>query len=95
MIRHLFPAPTATEAGPHGFYLEDDGVGVPEGRRERIFDDGYSTDPSGTGFGLSIVREIADAHDWTVRVTESETGGARFEFRGVEGARRGRSPAEP
>ncbi|GAB3312757.1 PAS domain-containing protein [Haloplanus salinarum] len=89
-------APTATEAGPRrGFYLEDDGVGVPEGRRERIFDDGYSTDPSGTGFGLSIVREIADAHDWTVRVTESETGGARFEFRGVEGARRGSSPAEP
>jgi len=88
--------PTATEAGlQRGFYVEDDGIGVPESRRERIFDDGYSTDPSGTGFGLSIVRDIADAHDWTVRVTESEPGGARFEFRGVEGACRGSSPTEP
>jgi signal transduction histidine kinase len=50
-----------------------------------VFDDGYSTRPSGTGFGLSIVREIADAHDWTVEVTESADGGAGFEFRGIEG----------
>ncbi|MFD1634361.1 PAS domain-containing protein [Haloplanus ruber] len=68
-----------------GFYVEDDGVGVPVERRERILDDGYSSLPAGTGFGLSIVREIADAHGWTVRVAESAGGGARFEFRGVEG----------
>ena len=45
-----------------GFYVEDDGPGIPEGERESVFDAGYSTDPEGTGFGLSIVEEIAEAH---------------------------------
>ena len=36
---------------------------------------------SGTGLGLTIVAEIADAHDWTVTLTDSAEGGARFEFR--------------
>jgi len=86
-------APVAGDRRHLGFYVEDDGVGVPVGRRERIFEDGYSSLPAGTGFGLSIVREIADAHGWTVRVTESAGGGVRFEFRGVEGARPG--PNDP
>ena len=69
---------------PDGFYVEDDGRGIPEEKRDRIFEAGYSTSPDGTGFGLSIVREIAEAHDWDVRVTESDAGGARFEFSGLE-----------
>ncbi|WP_245902745.1 ATP-binding protein [Salinigranum rubrum] len=48
-----------------------------------MFEAGYSTNPDGTGFGLSIVREIAEAHGWDVRLTEADGGGARFEFRGV------------
>ena len=36
------------------------------------------------GFGLRIVRQIADAHGWDVRVTDGDDGGARFEFSGVE-----------
>jgi PAS domain S-box-containing protein len=82
-------AETGERAARSGFYVADDGVGIPRERRDRVLDDGYSTRPSGTGFGLSIVQEIADAHDWSVRVTESADGGARFEFRGVEGAARG------
>jgi PAS domain S-box-containing protein len=66
-----------------GFYVADDGPGIPPEDRERIFESGYSTLDDGTGFGLAIVREIADAHDWDIRVTESETGGARFEVTGV------------
>jgi len=38
----------------------------------------------GTGFGLAIVAEMVTAHGWTIQVTESETGGARFEILGVE-----------
>ena len=38
----------------------------------------------GTGFGLAIVREIVETHGWGIRVTDSETGGARFEITGVE-----------
>lgn len=67
-----------------GFYVEDDGPGIDPERREEVFEPGVSTDPDGTGFGLSIVAEVAEAHGWTVSVAESETGGARFEFRGVD-----------
>ncbi|WP_255196966.1 PAS domain S-box protein [Halorarius litoreus] len=68
---------------PDGFYVEDDGPGVPVEERDRVFETGYSTTETGTGLGLAIVRQIADAHGWSVRVTESDSGGARFEFGGV------------
>jgi signal transduction histidine kinase len=66
------------EAEPNGFAVADDGVGIPPDEREAVFERGYSTDDQGTGFGLAIVEEIAEAHDWTVEVTESEAGGAKF-----------------
>ncbi len=71
---------------PTGFYVADDGPGIPNEDRTRIFEAGYSSDEEGTGFGLSIVHAIATAHDWDVAVTESDAGGARFEFTGVEPA---------
>ena len=67
-----------------GFCVADDGPGIPDAVRERVFSPRYSTAEDGTGLGLSIVREIAEAHGWTVDVGESEAGGARFEFAGVE-----------
>ena len=67
-----------------GFFVADDGPGIPEDRREDVFDRGFTTDDDGTGFGLSIVEEAAKAHGWTVDVTESANGGARFEVTGVE-----------
>lgn len=66
-----------------GFYIADDGPGVPEEDRERIFEIGYSHSEEGAGLGLRIVERIAQAHGWEVRVTESESGGAQFEFLGV------------
>ena len=66
-----------------GFYVEDDGPGVPETERERVFEPGHSTSEHGTGFGLAIVRETAEAHGWGVRVTEGSAGGARFEVTGL------------
>jgi signal transduction histidine kinase len=67
-----------------GFYVEDDGPGVPPDIRESVFDAGYSTDPSGTGFGLSIVEQIVSGHGWDITVTDGTDGGARFEITGVE-----------
>ena len=67
-----------------GFYVADDGTGLPGGDRDRLFEIGFSTRPDGGGFGLSIVAEIVDAHGWTIEATDSADGGARFEIRGVE-----------
>jgi len=71
-------------AGGTGFYVADDGPGIPADERDRVFGAGYSTTEDGTGFGLNIVREIAEAHGWTVDVTEGAAGGARFEITGVD-----------
>ena len=71
---------------PPGFSVADDGRGIPVGERETVFESGHTTAEDGTGFGLAIVREIADAHGWDIRATASEDGGARFEVTGVEPA---------
>lgn len=68
----------------NGFYVADDGIGIPEEDREQIFEGGYTTETEGTGYGLQIVEKIAKAHGWDVGVTESNSGGARFEITGVE-----------
>jgi signal transduction histidine kinase len=44
----------------------------------------YTTSREGTGFGLSVVTRIAEAHGWTVEVTESSQQGARLEFSDIE-----------
>jgi PAS domain S-box-containing protein len=69
-----------------GFYVTDDGPGIPGDEREQVFDAGYSNEDDGTGLGLNIVQEIAEAHGWDVTVTGSAGGGARFEISGVERA---------
>ena len=66
-----------------GFYVEDDGPGIPEAERSEVFESGYSTGDEGTGFGLAIVSEIVDAHGWTIDLTDSAEGGARFEITDV------------
>jgi PAS domain S-box-containing protein len=67
-----------------GFYVEDDGPGIPEHSREAVFETGYSTAENGNGFGLRVVREVVDAHGWEIAVTKSAQGGARFEVIGIE-----------
>jgi PAS domain S-box-containing protein len=67
-----------------GFYIEDDGPGIPEDKRERIFEAGYSTKESGGGFGMASVRQLVVAHGWEIIATEGEEGGARFEITDVE-----------
>jgi PAS domain S-box-containing protein len=72
------------ESTADGFAVEDDGPGIPADERDGIFERGFTTNEEGTGFGLYIVRNIAEAHGWTVSVTDGADGGARFEFAGVE-----------
>ncbi|WP_246987506.1 histidine kinase N-terminal 7TM domain-containing protein [Halorientalis marina] len=76
-----------------GFFVADDGPGIPAEERDAVLEDGYTTSECGTGLGLSIVAEIVDAHGWDLTVTDASTtgggydsadgdapGGARFEI---------------
>lgn len=74
-------ADVTVRVGPtdRGFYVEDDGEGVPTEIRERVFERGFSRERGTSGLGLHIVGQIADAHGWAVRVAEEAAGGARFE----------------
>ncbi|MFC6865327.1 nitrogen regulation protein NR(II) [Halomicroarcula sp. GCM10025817] len=67
-----------------GFYVQDDGPGVPAEIGDAVFEPGWSNLAEGTGFGLSIARKVADAHGWSLDYAATETGGARFEITGVE-----------
>lgn len=59
--------------------IEDAGPGIPPDERERVFDRFYrlSSDGEGCGIGLSIVRNVAQVHQATVELAESELGGLR------------------
>ena len=69
-----------------GFFVEDDGPGIPKTDRERVFERSFTTGEDGTGFGLAIVEGIVEAHGWEIRLTEGTDGGARFEITAVESA---------
>jgi PAS domain S-box-containing protein len=92
LLEHLFS--NAPQHGPdditvraglleNGFYVEDDGPGIPADQRNQVLEYGYTTESGGTGLGLSIVTSIAEAHGWTVTLSESDMGGARFEVTDV------------
>lgn len=66
-----------------GFYVADDGTGIDPSIRSQVLEAGFSDEDS-TGLGLAIVSKVVDAHGWDVTVCDSESGGARFEFSGVE-----------
>jgi PAS domain S-box-containing protein len=63
-----------------GIFVEDDGPGIPVEKREDVFKPGHSSARGGTGFGLTIVKRIVEAHGWEFTVTDGTAGGARFEF---------------
>lgn len=66
-----------------GFYIEDNGSGIPESERKKIFNIGHSGSNS-TGLGLKIVHDVVDAHNWNISLKESKDGGARFEITGID-----------
>lgn len=82
----------APEPGHAILTVADDGPGVPTADRERIWqrftrlDDARSRDlrshgSAGSGLGLALVRELAEAHAGTAYVTDADIGGAAFHVR--------------
>ncbi|WP_413317935.1 HAMP domain-containing sensor histidine kinase [Agrococcus sp. 1P02AA] len=75
---------SVVRAGRSMVWVDDDGAGVPEGERERVFerfvrlDESRARDDGGSGLGLAIVREVARAHGGDAWITTSPAGGARF-----------------
>jgi PAS domain S-box-containing protein len=67
-----------------GFYVEDDGPGIPADERDQVLTAGYSNATDGTGFGLHIIAQVVEAHSWDIGVTDGSDGGARFEITGIE-----------
>jgi two-component system sensor histidine kinase PilS (NtrC family) len=59
--------------------VEDDGTGVPESARERVFDPYFTTKVEGTGLGLAIVKKVVVEHNGSIAVDQSaRLGGAAF-----------------
>lgn len=66
--------------GTHGFSIEDNGPGIPQSIRDRIFESYFTTKPAGvgTGIGLSISRSIVERHKGKIWFEEVAPHGARF-----------------
>jgi len=86
LVRNAFVysnGPVTVEVGPlpdvEGFYVADDGPGIPDDDREYVVDTGYTTHPDREGLGLSVVTEIAGAHGWDIALEPSNSGGTRVE----------------
>ena len=62
--------------------VSDTGVGIPDAQLPLVFERFYRADPSraqgGAGLGLSIARQIAEAHDGTIRVSSKPGEGSTF-----------------
>ncbi|GGV43031.1 two-component sensor histidine kinase [Streptomyces longisporoflavus] len=78
---------TRADGGWAVLEVADDGDGVPQDERDRIFerfvrlDDARTRDDGGAGLGLAIARDVAARHGGTLTVREAPGGGALFELR--------------
>ncbi len=61
--------------------LTDNGPGVPDDLRDRVFDPYFTTKGSGTGLGLAIVKKIVLEHGGSIDVESVPEGGSRFTIR--------------
>jgi len=56
---------------------QDDGVGIPEEVRPKIFDEGYTTG-KGSGYGLFLIKKMVEVYGWTIEETGEQGKGAQF-----------------
>jgi signal transduction histidine kinase len=70
---------SAVEAAMLIVNVDDDGAGIPEAMRDAVLQRGVRADEAaaGSGFGLAIVREVAELHGGSITLTRAPTGGTR------------------
>ncbi len=83
-LNEVFTTTRAPTTGASGFYVECDGRSVPDVDPDKVFQPADVTRLDETGFKLSIVKQIAEAHGWDVTLTEGIDDGVRFEFTDLE-----------
>ncbi|PSP93957.1 hypothetical protein BRC91_07765 [Halobacteriales archaeon QS_4_62_28] len=66
-----------------GLYVEDDGVSVPPDERDEVLEAECRQTDTPDGVEAMSIRAVSQAHDWNVELTDSEMGGAHFEFSGI------------
>jgi len=59
--------------------VEDNGDGIPQEKKDEIFEKGFTTVNSSSGLGLYLVKDIVEHYGGWVEVKDSELGGARFD----------------
>jgi len=69
-----------SENGEVRVSVADRGGGIPEGKREQVFDRFFTTKKEGMGLGLSICRTIINAHKGEIWATNNSDRGATFHF---------------
>ncbi|KXB06189.1 hypothetical protein AKJ52_02470 [candidate division MSBL1 archaeon SCGC-AAA382C18] len=69
-----------SEDGEVIYTIEDNGKGISDENKEKIFDKGYTTDPErGSGLGMFLVKMLLENYGGIIKVKDSELGGARFD----------------
>jgi len=86
---------TIETADGSGFYVGDDGAGIPADEREPVLEWGQTTAAEATGFGRAMVTGIVDAREWERDVRASETRRVRFEIPGSRPSLTGVDEGEP
>jgi two-component system, NtrC family, sensor histidine kinase HydH len=69
---------TGENGGPPVLSVIDQGVGIDESARERLFDAFFTTRSHGSGVGLAVVKRIADEHGFAIEVMSGQGRGATF-----------------
>lgn len=83
LIERLQLSTRGVDSGQYdGFYIEDDGSGIPDVDQVDVFSTSYSS--GDTGLGLPIVEDIVEAHGWSIDVRDSPDDGARFRITDVD-----------
>ncbi len=60
--------------------IEDDGRGIPDEKKDKVFDKGYTTDEGrGSGLGMFLTKTLLETYGGDIEVKDSELGGARFD----------------